>query len=117
VGADYQEPGRGRDDSEASELLIDMRNNLGRVLYIRNLREHDLARRTGLTESHLNRIKNGRAMPSLETALRICAALELPVESVFHLDKESARGTPRRHSQQTSDARPLRRHAARPTGD
>ncbi len=83
-----------------------MRNDLGRVLYARNLREHDLARRTGLTESHLNRIKNGRAMPSLETALRICAALDLPVESVFHLET----GSPRRGAQ-----RPSRQAARRPS--
>ena len=63
-----------------------MHNELGRILYVRNLREYDLARRTGLSESHLNRIKNGRVMPSLETALRICAALDLPVEGVFRLD-------------------------------
>lgn len=65
-----------------------MQNQLGRILYARNLREHDLARRAGLTESHLNRIKNGRVIPSLETALRICAALDLPVEGVFRLDDE-----------------------------
>jgi len=65
-----------------------MRNDLGRILYARNLREHDLARRAGLTQSHLNRIKNGRVVPSLETALRICAALDLCVDDVFHLDPE-----------------------------
>jgi transcriptional regulator with XRE-family HTH domain len=63
-----------------------MRNDLGRILYARNLREHDVARRAGLTQSHLNRIKNGRVVPSLETALRICAALGLPVDAVFRLD-------------------------------
>jgi len=64
-----------------------MRNELGRILYVRNLREHDLARRAGLTQSHLNRIKNGRVMPSLETAMRICAALDLSVDEVFRLDR------------------------------
>jgi transcriptional regulator with XRE-family HTH domain len=68
-----------------------MRNEIGRILYARNLREHDLARRAGLTESHLNRIKNGRAIPSLKTALRICAALDLPVEGVFRLDGDGVR--------------------------
>ena len=61
-----------------------MRNTIGRILYARNLREHDLARRAGLTQSHLNRIKNGRVDPSLDTALRICRALGLRVEDVFH---------------------------------
>ena len=65
-----------------------MQNELGRILYARNLREHDLARRTGLTQGHLNRIKNGRVVPSLKTALRICAALDLPVDEVFRLDRE-----------------------------
>jgi DNA-binding XRE family transcriptional regulator len=73
-----------------------VRNDIGRILYTRNLREHDLARRAGVTESHLNRIKNGRVMPSLETALRICAALELPVESVFRLDAGVRRRKPLR---------------------
>jgi DNA-binding Xre family transcriptional regulator len=63
-----------------------MRNDLGRILYARKLRELDLARRTGLTQSHLNRIKNGRVVPSLGTALRICAALGLRVEDVFRLE-------------------------------
>jgi transcriptional regulator with XRE-family HTH domain len=65
-----------------------MRNDLGRILYARNLREHDVARRAGLAQSHLNRIKNRRVVPSLETALRICAALGLPVEAVFSLDPD-----------------------------
>jgi len=68
-----------------------MRNAIGRILYARNLREHDLARRAGLTQSHLNRIKNDRVDPSLETALRICRALGLPVEAVFHVDPVRAR--------------------------
>jgi transcriptional regulator with XRE-family HTH domain len=92
-----------------------MRNDLGRVLYARNLREHELARRTGLTESHLNRIKNGRAMPSLETALRICAALGLPVESVFHLENASSPREPRRSLRQAAGERPQRRAVRRPS--
>jgi transcriptional regulator with XRE-family HTH domain len=65
-----------------------MQNKLGRILYARNLREHDLARRAGLTQGHLNRIKNGRVVPSLKTALRICAALGLSVDEVFGLDRK-----------------------------
>jgi DNA-binding XRE family transcriptional regulator len=72
-----------------------MRNEIGRILYARNLREHDLARRAGLTQSHLNRIKNDRADPSLETALRICRALGLRVEDVFHAGADHPR-RPRR---------------------
>jgi transcriptional regulator with XRE-family HTH domain len=79
-----------------------MRNQLGRILYVRNLREHELARRAGITQSHVNRIKNGRVVPSLETALRICAALDLPVERVFGLDDRSRRA-PR------AGRRPIRR--------
>ena len=72
-------------------MVAPVRNEIGRILYTRNLREHDLARQAGVTESHLNRIKNGRVVPSLATALRICAALELPVEHVFRLDVERRR--------------------------
>jgi DNA-binding XRE family transcriptional regulator len=83
-----------------------MRNAIGRILYARNLREHDLARRAGLTQSHLNRIKNDRVDPSLETALRICRALGLRVEDVFH--PGAAADHPRRprraHTQRTRAA-------------
>ena len=89
-----------------------MRNELGRILYARNLREHDFARRAGLTQSHLNRIKNGRVVPSLETALRICAALGLSVEDVFRLDREhhARAGRPRDTARPTGG-----RHSTRAT--
>jgi transcriptional regulator with XRE-family HTH domain len=86
-----------------------MRNDLGRILYARNLREHDLARRAGLAQSHLNRIKNRRVVPSLETALRICAALGLPVEAVFSLDADPGaprHATARRHASGTRRGQP-----------
>jgi transcriptional regulator with XRE-family HTH domain len=81
-----------------------MQNELGRILYVRNLREHDLARRAGLTQSHLNRIKNGRVMPSLETALRICAALDLAVDEVFRLDRGPGTRTRRPGTRRTLSA-------------
>ena len=85
-----------------------MQNELGRILYVRNLREHDLARRAGLTQSHLNRIKNGRVVPSLETALRICAALEVSVDEVFRLGCERKIHTRRSGNRKTFSARASR---------
>jgi len=42
-----------------------------------------LARAAGLDRAHVNRIKNGRALPSVGTALAIAAALDVDVAAAF----------------------------------
>ncbi len=58
-------------------------NRLHRILYERGLTGTEFAEICGVDESQLNRIKNGRATPTVITALRIAQAIGLEVEDVF----------------------------------
>jgi putative transcriptional regulator len=60
-----------------------LRNRLGPLLAMRDWSEADLARRTGLTRAHVNRLKNGRVRPSLRDGLLISRALGVSVETIF----------------------------------
>ena len=62
------------------------RNALSRILAMRGWTDVDLAMRAGLSRAHVNRVKNRRARPTIETALRISRALDRPVEAIFLLD-------------------------------
>jgi putative transcriptional regulator len=46
-----------------------------------------LAEKTGVTRQTINAIEQGKYSPSLEVAFAIAAALEVPLESVFHYRK------------------------------
>lgn len=45
-----------------------------------------LAARAGMTRTHLNRVKNGRAIPRVDTALAIARALRVTVAQLYRLD-------------------------------
>jgi plasmid maintenance system antidote protein VapI len=62
-----------------------IRNSLARRLAERKWTDADLARVTGLTRLRINRVKNGRARPTIEEALRISRAFGSAVEQVFSL--------------------------------
>lgn len=68
-----------------------IRNALLRLLSERGWTDVELAARTGIGRPHVNELKNGRAMPRVGTALRIAAALELPVAAVFPPGSSDAR--------------------------
>lgn len=59
------------------------RRGLGPLLAERGWSEEQLARAAGLDRAHLNRIKNGRARPTIGTALAIARALAVPVAIAF----------------------------------
>ncbi len=63
-----------------------LRNQINRLLFENGMSESELATRTHIDQSHLNRIKNGHVEPSLVTALRIAEGLGFKVESVFSLE-------------------------------
>jgi DNA-binding XRE family transcriptional regulator len=44
-----------------------------------------LAARTGLTRAHLNRIKNGRVVPRVDTAIAVAQALCVRVDELYRL--------------------------------
>jgi len=63
-----------------------VRNAISRLLGERGWSDGELAARAGLARLRVNRIKNRRARPTVAEALRIGAALGLPVDRVFRLD-------------------------------
>lgn len=60
-----------------------MKTRISKILYDKGWTEMELSRRTGLAQSYINRVKNSRIVPTVRTALKICAALEVPVEEAF----------------------------------
>ncbi len=59
------------------------RNALGRLCAARGWSDVDLAVRAGLDRAHVNQVKNGRAAPTVATALALARAFDLPVATVF----------------------------------
>jgi transcriptional regulator with XRE-family HTH domain len=60
-----------------------MRNAISRLLATGGQSDAELARRTGLDRAHVNQLKNGRALPTVATALAIARALGVPVAVAF----------------------------------
>jgi putative transcriptional regulator len=54
--------------------------------------QQELAERVGMTRQTIIAIEHGRYSPSLETAFRIAAVFEVPLEDVFHFDAEDDTG-------------------------
>jgi transcriptional regulator with XRE-family HTH domain len=71
------------------------RTGLGPLLAELHLSDVDLAAAAGLDRAHVNRLKNGRTLPSVATALAIAGALGVDVAAVFPAD-EPRRPRPRR---------------------
>lgn len=66
-------------------------NAISRLLGERGWSDGELAARAGLARMRVNRIKNGRARPTVSEALRIGSAFGVRVEQVFRI----VDGTPR----------------------
>ena len=60
-----------------------MHNTLSRLLATRNWSDGELAARAGLDRAYVNQVKNGRALPSVATALALAGALGVPVAVAF----------------------------------
>ncbi|MEX2527110.1 MAG: helix-turn-helix domain-containing protein [Gemmatimonadota bacterium] len=59
---------------------------------IQDLTQAELAHRAGVTRRSVNAIETGRMVPSVLLALKLARALELPVDTLFHLDGDGAEG-------------------------
>lgn len=59
------------------------RNALPRLLAVRAWSDGRLARRADLDRAHVNQVKNGRALPTVATALALARALGVPVAVAF----------------------------------
>lgn len=61
-----------------------MQGTLTRVREAKGLKQVELARRAGISESLLSRIENGQVKrPSFETVRRLADALDTPCEELF----------------------------------
>jgi transcriptional regulator with XRE-family HTH domain len=60
-----------------------MRNAVARLAAARGWTDATLAARAGLDRAHVNQVKNGRALPTVATALAIARALDVPVAVAF----------------------------------
>lgn len=75
---------RGSSNMKRDSVLS---NRIGPLASIRQLNDGDLARLCGLSRAHVNRIKNGRTIPRVDTALAIARALRHRVRDVFWLSE------------------------------
>jgi len=73
-----------------------MRNALPRLLAARGWTDTELAVRARLDRAHVNQVKNGRALPTVATALALAAALGVPLAIAFPPGSTSRRRAPRR---------------------
>lgn len=62
-----------------------MKNDIKRIRKSKGLRQEDLAKLVGATRQTIIAIENDKYNPSLELAMKLAKALELPVESLFFL--------------------------------
>src|SRR4030095_17080074 len=87
-------PGRAGGGGRAAggAVATVMRNALGRLCAARGWSDVDLAVRAGLDRAHVNQVKNGRATPTVATALALARALEVPVATAFPPGSAAARG-------------------------
>jgi transcriptional regulator with XRE-family HTH domain len=60
-----------------------MGNAIARLIATRGWSDAALATRAGLDRAHVNQVKNGRALPTVATALAIARALGVPVAIAF----------------------------------
>jgi transcriptional regulator with XRE-family HTH domain len=73
-----------------------MPNGLSRLLAARDWTDRDLAARAGLDRAYVNQVKNGRALPSVATALALADALGVPLAVAFPPGSAERRRRPRR---------------------
>jgi DNA-binding XRE family transcriptional regulator len=62
-----------------------VRNSITRLASVSALTDAELAVRAGISPAQLNRIRNGRVIPRLPTAIAIARALGRRVREVFYL--------------------------------
>jgi len=65
-----------------------LRNRLKVLLVEKEIRQKDLAEAVGVSHSAITAICNKRALPSLETALKIAKVLGVRVEDIWYLEDE-----------------------------
>lgn len=65
---------------KVKQNIIDKRKELGKT-------QKEVADGAGITRGSYSAIERGLRYPSLDTALRICAVLEMPVDKAFPIEE------------------------------
>ena len=65
-----------------------LRNHIGWFASRAGLADEGLAERAGMSRAHLNRIKNGRVVPRVGTAIAVARALEVRVSQLYELQEQ-----------------------------
>lgn len=69
----------------AKLLPVDRRTNGAAIRAIREplgIAQYELAKRAGISRSHMNKIENGVEQPKFETAARIAKELGVPLDAI-----------------------------------
>jgi transcriptional regulator with XRE-family HTH domain len=76
--------------SHFEESHVDVAEKVGRRVRERRVRRglviQELARKTGLSKAYISQVETGKASPSLRTAEKLAAALEVPLSYLFFED-------------------------------
>jgi transcriptional regulator with XRE-family HTH domain len=64
-------------------------NQISVLLHAKSWSDGELAERSSISRSRVNRIKNGHIQPSVSDAIQISRALETPIEQIFQLERVS----------------------------
>lgn len=66
-----------------------IRNNVRTLRFLHSeMTQQELADKIGVTRQTVHAIEAAKYSPSLEVAFRIAAALEVPLEEIFHYEPE-----------------------------
>jgi len=63
-------------------------NRLTQLAYRKRLTDAEVAARAGISRAQLNRIRNGRVLPRVRTALALASALACRVGDLFFLEHD-----------------------------
>jgi DNA-binding XRE family transcriptional regulator len=68
---------------------VQVTNTISRLAAAAALSDRELAARAAISRAQLNRIKNGRTLPRVDTAIAIARALGVRVRAIFVLRRRS----------------------------
>lgn len=72
--------------SEDKEKDMKMRNRIREYRLPYNLSQHRLGKKVGVSRISINKIENGKTIPSLSLAHRIAEAVNASIYEIFDLD-------------------------------
>ncbi len=69
---------------------VQLRNNIRRLRFDRNMTQEELALRTGVSRQTIMSIERGQTNPSVLLAYKIAAAFDVPITEVFDMEGKLA---------------------------